>query len=272
MGEEVGGAFVHGEEDFGGADAGGEVGERLQGATPRGHGEKIMILNAESEGVVGVEIEEEEFWIEFTKDSALVGAGLGVPLGARAPSGEEGERVFPASGLGQRRWGIEEEFGALIGSEEFVVFEETAFLRNMERGRLALHLFRVFAGLEARAPYFWQRPLDAAGFVEVLVAFDPGDVAGLPFGELLKEFEGGGWARPFFEHFSAAPGVGEELNDAEVTKSLAGGVSDLLDRADAAFAVDEGAGFFTPGGGGEEEVGSLGGLGGVIHVLHHEKV
>ena len=74
----------------------------------------------------------------------------------------------------------------------------------------------------------WKRPLDAAGLVEVLVSLDAGDVAGLAFAELLHEFEGGRGRRPFFEHLAAAPGVGEELEDAEVGEGLAGRVADLL--------------------------------------------
>jgi len=84
--------------------------------------------------------------------------------------------------------------------------------------------------------------LDAA----VLIAFDTCDVTGLSFGEFLEEFEGGLRAVPIFEEFSAAPTVGEELEDTEVGEGLAGGVADLLDGADAAFGVDEGSGFFSP--------------------------
>ena len=114
--------------------------------------------------------------------------------------------------------------------------------------------------------------MDAALFVEMLVATDASDVAGLAFGELLHEREGGRGAGPFFEHFADSPAVGEELQDAEVAEGLAGGVAGLLDGADPALAVDEGSAFFSPRGGGEEEVGGFCGLGGVIHVLNDKEI
>ena len=191
--------------------------------------------------------------MELSQDCAFVGAGLGVPLGTRSATGEEGEGVILTGGFGERRGGIEEEFCAAVWGEEFFVSEEAAFLRW-------------------RGVFFWEGPLDAALFVEVLVALDAGDVAGLVGGELLEEFEGGGWGGPFFEHFATAPGVGKELEDAEVGEGLAGGVADLFEGADAAFGVDEGATFFAPGGGWKEEVRGLGGLGGGIHVLDDEEV
>lgn len=115
-------------------------------------------------------------------------------------------------------------------------------------------------------------PLDATFFVELLVAVNAGDVAGLTFGEFLEDFEGSGWAGPFFEHLTAAPSVGEELEDAEIREGLAGCVTNLLKGADATFGIDEGTGLFAPRGGREEEVGGLGRLGGGIHVLDHEEV
>lgn len=42
----------------------------------------------------------------------------------------------------------------------------------------------------------------------------------------------------------------EELENAEVAESLPRGLADLLDGADAALTVDEGAGLFSPRGGG----------------------
>ena len=44
--EEVGGAFVHGEEDLGRADAGGEVGLGLQASTPGDDLDGITVLNS----------------------------------------------------------------------------------------------------------------------------------------------------------------------------------------------------------------------------------
>lgn len=115
-------------------------------------------------------------------------------------------------------------------------------------------------------------PLDAAFGVEVLIAFNSADIAGLAFTELLHDLEGGFGVGPLFEHGAAAPSVGEELDDAKVREGLAGGVADLLESADAALGIDEGALLLAPCGGGEEEVGGLCGFGGVIHVLHHEEV
>jgi len=133
---------------------------------------------------------------------------LGVPLGACSATSQEGEGVVLTALFGERAGRIEEEFGAAVGGVEFVIGEEAAFLSRGAAGG---------AG-----------PLDAAFLVEVLVAVDACDVAGLVCGELLQELEGGGWGGPLFEHFAAAPGVGEELEDAEVGEGLAGGVTDLF--------------------------------------------
>ena len=162
---------MHGEEDFGGADAGGEVGLGFQ-ETPTGrHGDDFMILNPQGEGVVGVDIEEERVGVEFAEDCAFVGSGLGVPLGACAPSGEKGEGVGITGWFWEGSGGIEDELGAAGWGEEFAVSEKAPF-----------------PGL--RRALIGERPLNSAGFIEVGIAFDAGDVAGLSFGEFLHELEG----------------------------------------------------------------------------------
>ena len=52
-----------------------------------------------------MDVEEEGVGIELAEDGAFVGAGLGVPLGAGAPPGEEGEWVFLAAWFGEGGWG-----------------------------------------------------------------------------------------------------------------------------------------------------------------------
>ena len=87
----------------------------------------MVVAEAMGGGVIGVEVEEEFFGVEFAEDGALVSAGLGVPLGRGAASGEEGEREGAARRLGEWRGWIEEELCAAGGGVEFVVFEETTF-------------------------------------------------------------------------------------------------------------------------------------------------
>ena len=79
--EDVGGAFVHGEEDFALVHVGGEVGFGGNGAAAGGDGDFLMVGGAVDGGVIGGEVEEEFFWVEFPKDGTFVGTGLGVPLG-----------------------------------------------------------------------------------------------------------------------------------------------------------------------------------------------
>lgn len=98
--EDVGGALVHGEEDFAGVDVGGEVGFGGDGAAAGGDGDLLVVADAVGGGVIGVEIEEEFLGVKFAEDGALVGAGLGVPLGGGAASGEQGERIVATRRLG----------------------------------------------------------------------------------------------------------------------------------------------------------------------------
>ena len=107
---------------------------------------------------------------------------------------------------------------------------------------------------------------------DVVVVADGGDVAGLVFGEGCDGFEGGVGIGELSQEVAASPPVGEGLHDAEVGEGLPRGMFDLADGAEAALGVDEGAVFFAPAGGGEEEVSHLSGFGAGIHVLHHEVV
>lgn len=75
-----------------------------------------------------MEVEEEGFGVELAEDGALISAGLGVPLGGGAASGEESEGEFGAGGLGERGGRVEEEFRAARGGGEFFVLEEAAFV------------------------------------------------------------------------------------------------------------------------------------------------
>ena len=123
-GEEVGGALVHGEEDFAGFHVGGEVGLGGDASTAGGDGDLGAVVETELGCVFGMDVEEERVGVEFFKDSAFVGARLGVPLRTGSASGEESEGVVVARWFGERGWWIEEELGALIGCVEFSVFEE----------------------------------------------------------------------------------------------------------------------------------------------------
>lgn len=95
-----------------------------------------------------------------------------MPLGAGAAAGEEGEGVVVCGGFWEWKGSLEDDVGFPVWSVEFAVFifEESAFL---------------FAGVGGFGP------LDAAVFVEVLIAFDAGDVTGLAGADFLEKFEGG---------------------------------------------------------------------------------
>ncbi|MFT6863716.1 MAG: hypothetical protein ACJAVK_002277 [Akkermansiaceae bacterium] len=122
-----------------------------------------------------------------------------------------------------------------------------------------------------RACKISKRPLNAAHCIKVLISFDTGNVTGLALAELLENFEDSFRPSPFFEHLAHSPFMGEEADDSEVAEGLTGGRPDLLVGADAAFAIDEGSRFLSPGGG-EQEVGCPCSFGGVIHVLDDEKL
>ena len=256
VGEEVDGVLVHGEKDLVGFDGGGEVGFGRDGGAAGGDFEHLVLADAKAGGVGGVEVEVELLRVEFFQDPGVSGARLGVPLRASAATGEEGEGIVLAGGFGLRGGGIEEEFGAAAGCGERFVGKKAAFLDGILSARFACD----------------ERPLDAAVGVEVLVVFDAGDVTGLVGGEFFEDLEGGGGLGPLLEKITATPGMGEKLEDAEVGERLTGSFFHLLHGRDAAFRIDKSAIFFAPGGGGEEEVGRFGGLGGAIHVLDYEEI
>ncbi len=115
-------------------------------------------------------------------------------------------------------------------------------------------------------------PLDAALVVEHLVVADAGDVAGLVAGDRFQGVKNVFGRLPVGEEVFAAPVVGDEAENGKIGEGLARCAGDFFDEAEAAFGVDEGAFFFAPTGGGEDEVGELGGFGRVVHVLNDEEV
>ena len=114
--------------------------------------------------------------------------------------------------------------------------------------------------------------MDTAGLLDVIVIVDPGDVAGLVFGEGFEGLEGVVGGGVFFEEVAASPTVSEGVDDAKVGEGLARSFFDLANGAETALRVDEGAVFFAPTCSWQHEVSHLGGLGAVIHVLDDEEV
>ncbi len=64
--------------------------------------------------------------------------------------------------------------------------------------------------------------------------------------------------------------MGEAGEDFGIGEGLAGGINDFFEEGDAAVGVGHRAGFFEPSGGGEDDVGVVGGFGGV-DVLHDDQ-
>src|SRR5690606_15918871 len=76
-----------------------------------------------------------------------------------------------------------------------------------------------------------ERPLDAAAGVEVFVVANAGDVTGLTAGESLQNLKCGRGGGPFPEQFAAAPAIGDESEDREITERLPGRPSRRLDKS-----------------------------------------
>src|SRR5690606_3167174 len=107
-------------------------------------------------------------------------------------------------------------------------------------------------------------PLDAAAVAEFLVA-EPGVVAGASGAAPLPGGEGGLGVVPADQGGAvlvAEVHAGREVEqDVEVGPRLAGRFDRLVGQVHGAVGVGEGAGLLAPGGGGQHDVGELGGLG-----------
>jgi hypothetical protein len=117
------------------------------------------------------------------------------------------------------------------------------------------------------------RPLDAAAAPELAVG-DPGVVAGATSRAFLPGLEGGLGVVPLYERLSVfvpeihVPGVVQE--DIEVALGFARGLDGLLREVHRAVGVGESAGLFSPGCGGQHNVGVLRRLG-EEDVLHDDE-
>lgn len=266
-------AEVHREENLTGLHGRRDECDGFGGAAPGAHGDAVAGGEAEAGGVVGIDLGGEDGGGEFAEDGAFVGARTRVPLRGGAAARKQNERVVGVGRLRHRARGVEVEAGAGVRGEKLSVGEEAALLRrtwSVGSGELSVGRSRLVGARRnggGRAG-----PLDAAGIRNVSVVADAGEVARLAGGKFFQNLEGGLGRRPRAEAIAAAPGFGDEFEDGEVAQGLAGGAGDFFGDGEAALAVDENAVLLAPAGGGEDEVGELGGLGRRIHVLHDEKL
>ena len=136
MGEAVDLFVVHGEKDLAGLDGGGVVGLGGDAGAATGDSELLTVGDTKLCGILGMNLEIALFGVELAEDFRFVGACLGVPLAAGATAGEEDEGVVFASGFGEGRGSIEEEFCFSTGVVVFSVFEKAAFVFGRWHDRL----------------------------------------------------------------------------------------------------------------------------------------
>jgi hypothetical protein len=176
MGIEAGGGeavhllVMHGDEDLAGShggsdqDVGDEVGATRLDADLSGHPE------SETTGVVGMDLHVALGGVELAEDGGFAGAGVGVPLGAGAASGEQDEGVVGVGGFGDRAWEIKKKAGPSIRSGEPAILEESSFLDGVQCGG--------GGGRELMAQCGGEWPLNTAGKIEEAVVIDAGDGIG----------------------------------------------------------------------------------------------
>src|SRR5271165_4348823 len=86
----------------------------------------------------------------------------------------------------------------------------------------------------------WQRPLNSSSLIDHLVIANARNVTRLTTRQLFHDLENRFWGRPFFEHFSAAPILGDQFEDIEVRQGLAWRSGDFFDQPDPSLGVNEG--------------------------------
>ena len=115
-------------------------------------------------------------------------------------------------------------------------------------------------------------PLDAAALVEHPVVRDAGDVAGLAPRQLFENLEHRLGATPRREHLAAAPVMRDQLEDGEIGQRLPGRLATFLIRPMRRSELMNVPSFSPQPAAGRTRCASCGRLGGVVHVLHDQKI
>ena len=115
-------------------------------------------------------------------------------------------------------------------------------------------------------------PLHSTRSVELVVAGETREIAGLTAGYLLQICEYLLGLLPVFEALEAAPFLSNRLKDFQVGPGLSRRGSNGSNTSDPSLRVDERTLLFTPACRRKNEVRQLGRLGRVIHILNDQEV
>ena len=192
------------EEALAGLHGGGDECGGGDFCAARRDGDLRIGRNAETFRIAGVDFDVDFRRVKFAEHVGFPGAGVCVPLRGGATPREEDKGISGIDRLGRFPRLLEKKFRAAIGVEKFPILKKQPLLRRC-------------AGVFARP-----RPLHAAAFVDHAVVLDAGDVARLAMRKLLHDLENHFRRRPAGEHIAAAPILGDQLEDIEVGKRLAG--------------------------------------------------
>src|SRR4051794_7022418 len=89
------------------------------------------------------------------------------------------------------------------------------------------------------------------------ITFDSSDVAGLSCGTALQNLKNRLGRTPLMKEPFTAPIVGDQPEDLKIREGLSGRACDPFQYTETAFAIDESALLFSPGGGGQNKMSQL---------------